>query len=166
MERVATMKGVQWRLVVLLAIIVFALDQETKSLVVGAMGLYESTPLIPGFFSLTLTFNKGVAFGFLSALADPWRLLLLGLMTVGALAVVFYLLIKDYATDRFGQIALSLVIGGALGNVFDRVRFGYVIDFLDFFLGDYHYPAFNLADSSICIGALLIIIRWNRRPAA
>ena len=139
----------------LIAALVLAADQATKWWALAALapvgGAVEVTP----FFNLVLVWNRGVSFGMLGGLAEygPW--LLSGL----ALAIVAFLLTwLRRASDPLVAGALGLVIGGALGNVIDRVRFGAVVDFLDFHYAGYHWPAFNVADSAICVGAGLLLL--------
>lgn len=148
-----------WLFVISVAAFVIAVDQLTKSIILSSIEYGEIIPVLEGFFNLTLTYNRGVAFGLFAGIQDGWRHLVLGLTTFCALSVVFYLLIRDYADDRIGQFSLSLVLGGALGNILDRARHDGVVDFLDFYFGNYHWPAFNVADSCICIGVILLVIR-------
>ena len=138
---------------------VVVVDQWTKALVQEHISFGEIVPVIPGLFNLTLTFNRGVAFGVFSGLDDHMRLPLLAFTTGLAFIAVTYFLMKDYRRDPYGQAALGLVLGGAIGNVIDRVRFDAVVDFLDFYIGHSHWPAFNVADSAICVGVTLLLIR-------
>lgn len=142
-----------------IVLLVSALDQLTKFAILNSFEYGDQKEIIPGVFNLILTFNKGAAFGLLSGVGDGFRELILGITTLAALFVVFYFLIFEYNQDRVGQLALSMIVGGALGNVIDRMRLGMVVDFLDFYYKDYHWPAFNVADSSICIGVFLLILR-------
>ncbi len=135
------------------------LDQWTKFLIVSALTLGERIEIIPGFFNLTLAYNPGAAFGMLGDLPDGTRQLVLGAVTVLALLVVFYFLAKDYYHDLIAQAALGLILGGAVGNIIDRVRLGVVVDFLDVYVQSYHWPSFNVADSAICIGVAILIFR-------
>jgi signal peptidase II len=143
---------------VMLTLSVLLLDQATKAMVVGHLTLYSSTPVIPGLFHITLVTNRGALFGFLHDLADPYRGTL---FTVIPLLAILLMLVFQYRTtihDVVTQSGLALILGGALGNLIDRRRHGYVIDFLDVFIGDHHWPAFNVADSCICIGVVLLLI--------
>ena len=108
------------------------------------------------FFNLVLTFNKGVSFSFLTSDSPlmPW--ILSGFALFICLGICFWLRSEK---DRLTRIGLALILGGAVGNVIDRIRLGAVVDFLDFYIGQYHWPAFNIADSAICIGVALILIR-------
>lgn len=144
---------------------VVALDQYTKWMVVQHLSQREFLTIIPGFFNIVLTYNKGAAFGLFSGIQDDLiRHTLLGASTLIALAVVVYLLGKDYMSDVIAKCALALILGGAIGNIIDRIRIGAVIDFLDVWYGTYHWPAFNVADSAICIGVLILLFR-KPRPA-
>jgi signal peptidase II len=114
--------------------------------------------MIEGFFSLVHVANKGAAFGFLNREDIGWQNGLFIAVTLLAAMVIFLLLRGATDRERLYAAGLGLVLGGAVGNVIDRLRFGYVVDFLDFHYGDYHWPAFNVADMAICIGAGLIIL--------
>jgi len=136
-----------------------ALDQLSKALVMACLERGQQVVIVPKFFNLTLHFNKGAAFGLFSNLADGQRQVAITVTTLLALGCVVFLLIKDYLSDPLGQTALAMVFGGALGNIVDRLRFGEVVDFLDFHYAGYHWPAFNLADSLICIGVLILLFK-------
>jgi len=142
-----------WSLILILAV----LDQATKVLVVEEFALHESREIIPGFFNLVYVQNLGAAFGIFSGLSSPVRELVLFSSTVLALTVVFAFMGSAVGESRLGRWGLALVCGGAFGNLVDRARLGYVIDFLDFYVGSFHWPAFNLADSYICIGVAILI---------
>ena len=142
---------------VMIAAAVVAIDHFTKWLVVRNIALNNSVQVIPGIFSLTHGQNPGAAFNLFANSPSPWKLAMLILFSVAALAVVSALLWKKGNSMSTNAIALSLVFGGALGNLWDRVANGRVIDFLDFYVGSHHWPAFNVADSAIVIGALLLL---------
>ena len=149
----------------LLAAIVIAFDQSTKIAVEHAFDYGDSMPLT-GFFNLILTYNKGAAFSFLSA-ASGWQGTLFLLIGIAASGFIIWLLAR-HAQQKLFSTALALILGGALGNVIDRVAYGHVIDFLDFHLGGWHWPAFNVADSAIVTGAALLIldeVLRMRKPA-
>ena len=134
------------------------LDQVTKAWIVGSFQLYESKAIIPGFFNLVYVTNSGAAFSLLADVEAPWRhyfFLGVGGTALVALSVVYWKLRRIH---NFYTLALALISGGAAGNLVDRIRFGSVIDFLDLYVGRYHWPAFNVADSAICIGAGLFLI--------
>jgi len=137
---------------------VVLLDQVTKAIVQSLFFFGESVPVIPGFFNLTFIRNPGAAFGFLSwgnpSLVTP-LFVLISLVVAGG---IFYYYRKTDPDNRLHRWGLSLILGGAIGNMVDRVRFQSVVDFLDFYAGDHHWPAFNVADSAITIGVGLILL--------
>ncbi len=137
-----------------IALIVLILDLASKFWVESTMQFGQTIPFT-GFFNLVLTYNAGAAFSFLSAESGWQRWFLSGIAGIAALAIAYML--RKYQHERLFCWSLSLVLGGALGNLYDRITLGHVVDFLDFYVGDYHWPAFNIADSAICIGAALLI---------
>jgi signal peptidase II len=154
----------KWLVFVTLVGAVVAVDQSTKKYVDATFNLYESRPLVEGYFNLTYVRNSGAAFGILSR-RDP-QFLRLFFLTVTALALVivtFYYSRIPWS-QRLALCGLGLIMGGALGNGIDRYAIGQVIDFLDLYVGDYHWPAFNVADSAICVGVGLLLIDSLRRP--
>ncbi|WP_445367412.1 signal peptidase II [Methylomonas sp. BW4-1] len=136
--------------------VTLVLDQASKLAVDGSMQLFESIPLLP-YFNLTYVHNTGAAFSFLAQAGGWQRWLFAGLAVVmsGIIAVWLHRLQKH---ETLMAVALSLVLGGAIGNLIDRVAYGYVIDFLDVYYQDWHWPAFNIADSAICIGVGLMLL--------
>ena len=139
-------------------IVTIVADQLTKMLVVDSLHLYESLEVIPGFFNLVYVTNKGAAFSMLADINSPWRhyfFLCIGLAALVGLSVAYW---KLRNVNRLYSWPLALIAGGAAGNLIDRVRFGSVIDFLDFYVSNYHWPAFNVADSAICVGAGLFLL--------
>ncbi|QGZ55399.1 signal peptidase II [Paraburkholderia acidiphila] len=142
------------------AVIVILADQLTK-IAINKVFSYGEGRVITPFFNLVLVYNKGAAFSFLSA-AGGWQRWAFTALGVVAALVICYLL-KRHATQKLFCTALALIMGGALGNVIDRLLYGHVIDFLDFHVGGWHWPAFNLADSAICIGAALLVFDELRR---
>ncbi|WP_322105291.1 signal peptidase II [Paraburkholderia sp. J41] len=142
------------------AVIVILADQLTK-ITIAKLFAYGQGREITSFFNLVLVYNKGAAFSFLAA-AGGWQRWAFTLLGVVAALVIGYLL-KRHAAQRMFCTALAFIMGGALGNVLDRVMYGHVIDFLDFHVGGWHWPAFNVADSAICIGAALLVIDELRR---
>jgi signal peptidase II len=150
--------GSAWRRLlpwVALAALVVLVDQLTKSLVERSFD-YGDVKAITGFFNLVLTYNKGAAFSFLAS-ASGWQAHFLTAVGIGASLFILYLLGR-HGNQRLFSLALALILGGALGNVIDRIAYGHVIDFLDFHAGGWHWPAFNLADSAIVGGAMLLIL--------
>ena len=137
------------------ALVIFLLDQLTKIAIVGAFQLGESLP-ITSFFNLVRVHNAGAAFSFLADAGGWQRWFFTGLGTVAALVMVY--LLRMHAGQTLFCLALSLLLGGAVGNVVDRVLYSHVIDFLDFYYGTWHFPAFNVADSAITMGACLLIV--------
>lgn len=141
-------------------LVVALLDQLTKNLVLGQFREGELLPIIPGIFNLTLVYNKGVAFGLFSNFPDQYRHLSIAAVSMVALGVVF-LMMREAEGDRISQVSLAGILAGALGNLLDRFRFDAVVDFLDFYIGQNHWPAFNVADSAICIGVGALIWRMT-----
>lgn len=142
---------------IIIAALVVLFDQMSKWLVAQKIALHDGVDVVPGFFRLTHVQNQGAAFGLFSDSTSEWKVAMLILFSVAALAVVSALLWKNGNAMNATAVALSLVFGGALGNLWDRVSSGRVIDFLDIYYGSHHWPAFNVADSAIVIGALLLL---------
>jgi signal peptidase II len=142
---------------------VLLIDQLTKTLVHTHMTLYESRPLIEGLFSLTYIRNPGAAFGFLSGAAPLYRSLFLIAVTLVAIILILLYLGKNRKEPPLLIFSLALILSGAVGNLIDRIRFGEVIDFLDVYVGAHHWPAFNVADSAISVGAALMIWEMVKR---
>lgn len=138
-----------------IALTVLIVDLATKYWIESILSYGQHIP-ITGFFNLVLTYNTGAAFSFLSE-ASGWQRWFLSAIAATASIVIIYLLHK-YRTETLFCLSLSLILGGALGNLWDRITLGHVVDFLDFYIGDYHWPAFNIADSAIFIGAVLLIV--------
>jgi len=149
---------VSGRVSVLLVVLIFALDQYTKQLVMAAWELGESLPLIPGFFSLTYVRNRGGAFGLFSDLPESWRVAFFVVFAVATVGALVWMLRTTARNDVVQRLALTAVIGGAIGNLWDRIRYGEVVDFLDVYVRDWHWPAFNVADSFISCGVVLLIL--------
>ena len=135
-----------------LSLLVIALDQWTKHLALAILQPYEPHKVIPGLLDWTLAFNPGAAFSFLAG-ADGWQRWLFTALAVGVSAGLAFWLSRLPRSDWRNAAPLALIIGGALGNLVDRLRFGHVTDFIDVYWGSAHFPAFNLADSAICVGA-------------
>jgi signal peptidase II len=144
-----------------IAFIVILIDQLSK-ITIAKMFVYGEEKVITKFFNLVLMYNEGAAFSFLSN-QGGWQRYLFTAIALGAVAVIVYML-RRHAGQRMFCWALALIMGGALGNVIDRLAYGHVIDFLDFhWAGFGHFPAFNIADSAITIGAILFIFDELRR---
>jgi signal peptidase II len=145
---------------------VFILDQVTKAVIQQTMQLHESIPIINRLFSLTYIRNPGAAFGLFAEHGDGLRMAFFVTISVIAIVFLWTLFVKTPNEARMGRLSIAMVMGGAMGNLADRLRFGEVIDFLDFYIGSHHWPAFNVADSSITVGVALMIwyfIREDRR---
>jgi signal peptidase II len=140
----------------LIAILVVALDRWSKWLIETRFGPWDTKVVIPGFFNIVHSENPGVAFGIFAEGANHTRTLGLVVVTIAAVGVLGWMLWK--AKDRISSVALALITGGAIGNLYDRIHAGAATDFLDFYAGRYHWYTFNLADSAICIGAGLLIL--------
>ena len=140
-----------------LAGLVVVADQLTKLAVLGAFAPGEVLP-VTGFFNMVLVYNPGAAFSFLAGAGgwQKWFFLALAFLISGWIIAT----LRRHPEQRLLSAALSLILGGALGNVIDRFAYGAVVDFLDFYVGGWHWPAFNVADSAICIGAVLLI--WEQ----
>lgn len=143
-----------------IATIVILLDQLTKITITRLFTYGESAP-VTSFFNLVLVYNKGAAFSFLAQSAGWQRYFFTGIGIAAALFIIY--LLKKNAGQRLFCSALALILGGAIGNVIDRIAYGHVIDFLDFHVAGWHWPAFNVADSAICIGAVLFVLDELRR---
>ena len=137
---------------------VLVADQVTKKLVSQMLPLGGITVVIPGLFNLVHTDNRGVAFGILADAHSPWVASILIAFSLAVMSLLAWLLVTDRIPGQIGQIGAALILGGAAGNVFDRLVHHSVVDFLDFHLHGYHWPAFNVADSAIVIGGGLIVL--------
>jgi signal peptidase II len=142
---------------ILIAASVLLLDRITKAVVASNVPLHESITVIPGFFRITHVLNRGAAFGLFSDSPSQYKIGFLIAFSVVALLVVSTLLWKHTHVMNSTAFALSLIMGGALGNLWDRLFSGHVVDFLEFYLGSYIWPDFNIADSAIVIGALILM---------
>ena len=140
----------------LLALLVLVLDQASKAWVMAVFQPYEVQRVLP-VFNLTLVFNEGAAFSFLSNAGGWQRWFFVGLTSLISLGILLWLL-RLKASERLTGLALALILGGALGNLVDRLRLGRVTDFLDFHWQSWHWPAFNLADSAITLGVMLMLL--------
>jgi len=150
----------RYLIIALISLSTVALDQISKVQIMQTMRLHESIPVVSEFFSLTYIRNPGAAFGLLASSGQTFRLVFFGLTSVfalGLLGMIFYRLRQD---DWVGQLSIAGILGGAIGNLLDRVRFGEVIDFLDFYVNGYHWPAFNVADAAISVGVFFLILHF------
>ncbi len=146
--------GLRWLWVTLIVLI---LDRITKYLALKNLPPYAEVSVMPH-FNLTLAYNKGAAFSFLNA-ASGWQTWLFGAIALLVSLGILVWLFRLSARNRWLCIALTMIMGGALGNLSDRLLYGYVIDFLDFYASNWHWPAFNIADSAICVGAFMLF--WD-----
>jgi len=149
--------GNRYLKLVLITGVVCILDQATKALVVATIAVYQTIAVIPGFFNLTHIYNPGGAFGFLSGSTSGLRHLFFLVSSFAAMGLILFLYAKTPPKQRLLELGLSLILGGACGNIIDRIRIGRVIDFLDVYIKDLHWPAFNVADSAITIGIALFV---------
>ncbi len=146
---------------------VLILDQVTKALILKHLPLGGSLPVIPGFFAITHVHNPGGAFGFLAAMSAEVRSLVFVAVSLLAAGLIVYFYWQTPPRQRVLAFGLALVFGGAAGNLVDRIRFGIVVDFLDVYIKDLHWPAFNVADSAITVGVFIFAfyLLFRRNPA-
>jgi signal peptidase II len=142
---------------ILLLVVGLALDQATKVLVMNNLPLGGQVPLIPGVLNLVHIHNKGAAFGLLSGWSAEFAWLFFVIITALVLVVLGYLLWRLPDGQWPAALGYSLILTGALGNLIDRIRLGEVVDFIDVYWGRYHWPAFNVADSLVCVGAAVLV---------
>jgi signal peptidase II len=142
---------------IIIASAVVALDQLVKALIVSNVPAYQTISVIPGFFNLTHIYNTGGAFGFLSGNISGYQQIFFLTASIVAVCLILYLYSKTPPHYFFLEIGFSLILGGALGNIADRIRIGKVVDFLDFHIMGLHWPSFNIADSAITIGILIFV---------
>ena len=148
----------------LISAAIIVLDAWTKWLVAAHIDLHDAVPVIPDVFQIVHVRNTGAAFGIG---ANAQSQIVPVLLNLGAIAVFFVVVayaFRSAVSDRLLQTGLHLILGGAIGNLVDRFRLGYVVDFLDFFYRSHHWPAFNVADSAICIGIGLLFLDMRRKP--
>jgi len=139
-----------------LSLVVFVLDQVSKHWVITYFSLYESVEIMPS-INLTYVHNMGAAFSFLSS-AGGWQRWFFVVIAVIATTVLMIWLSRLKPSERWMAVTLSLILGGAVGNLYDRISYGYVVDFIDVYYGSYHWPVFNVADSAISIGVVMMLI--------
>jgi len=138
--------------------VILALDQGTKVAVEYAVPLYRSIPVIHGFLSITHARNTGAAFGLFAGDTSLVRTVFFIGITIGAMILILFVFRKIRGNRILVPLSLAMITAGAVGNLVDRIRWGYVIDFLDFYWHGYHWPAFNIADSAITVGVFLLLI--------
>lgn len=149
--------GNRYAKLLLIAGTVCIVDQLVKALIVSTVPVYQTISVIPGFFNLTHIYNPGGAFGFLSGSPSELRHFFFVIASVVAMGLILFLYAKTPPGHGLLEFGLSLILGGAVGNIIDRIRIGKVIDFLDIYVKGIHWPAFNVADSAITIGIGLFI---------
>ncbi|MGA2532983.1 MAG: signal peptidase II [Candidatus Aminicenantales bacterium] len=150
----------------LFMLVMIALDQAAKFVISRTVELYESRPVIPGFFSITRIHNRGAIFGAFNQSNNQVVFIALTAASLLALGLVVFYFFKTPPSDRLMKISLALIMAGALGNLLDRITRGFVIDFLDVYVRNAHWPFFNVADSCISVGAVLMLfIFFRRKPA-
>jgi signal peptidase II len=145
-----------------IAAAVFALDRLTKWIVETRLSMADARTVIPGFFDIVRTQNSGVAFGLFNESTFEWRTTLLVLVSIVAVVAVSAIIWKTRQIHPLSLWGFALVLGGAAGNLFDRILSGRVTDFLDFYIRDYHWPAFNVADSALVAGCGLLLLDMLR----
>jgi len=150
----------------IVAVVVLALDRFSKWIIASRLSLHGGITVIPNFFRIVHVENPGAAFGLFAESSYHWRLTLLIIFSLLALVIVAVLLWKNSEMVSATGTALALILGGALGNLWDRVIAGHVTDFLEFHVGSYYWPSFNVADSAIVIGAVLLVgdILFSKAP--
>jgi len=146
--------GILWWLV----IGIIGADQATKALVRGSVALFDSRPLVPGLVDLAHVRNEGVAFGLFNAPGLPHKWILTTALALAALVGISYYARQLRGGEKIARVGLSMILGGALGNLVDRLWAGYVLDFVDVYWGHWHFWAFNLADACISVGAVLVFV--------
>lgn len=155
----STSSGLKW---LWLSALIFVLDYCTKWFAITYLTLYEHVNVFPK-FNLTLVYNHGAAFSMFNY-ADGWQRWFLSAIAMVVSIIIVVWLKQAKNTSTAYKLGLALILGGALGNLFDRLRFGYVIDFLDFYWANWHFPAFNLADSAITCGAVILLLTlWQKK---
>ena len=148
----------------LVMVAVVLLDQAAKAVVVRTLALHEYVPLVDGLLSLSHVRNRGAAFGLLSDWNVPYQAVLLSALSVFALLAIALYFLRLPAAARLPRLALALVLGGAVGNLIDRVRLGYVVDFVHAYWRQHQWPDFNVADSAITVGVTLLVLDILRSP--
>ncbi|HGJ5858130.1 MAG TPA: signal peptidase II [Arsenophonus nasoniae] len=145
--------GLRW---LWLTVVILIVDLSSKQLILNHFQLYESIPLMP-YFNLAYAQNPGAAFSFLAD-KGGWQRWFFSFVAIVICVVLIVMMYRQSVNKKLSNIAYALVIGGALGNLCDRLVHGFVVDFIDFYVGDWHWPTFNIADMAICVGAALIIL--------
>ena len=156
---VARVRNISRVIYAAIALLVFVGDQSTKAIVESSIPERQVIPVIPGLFNITHVKNEGAAFGLFADSPAPWKTVLLIVISAALLATVVGVVWKTRRLQWEAGVGLSLILGGALSNLVDRIRMGRVVDFLDFYIRSYHWYTFNLADSAIVVGAGFLILQ-------
>ena len=151
-----------YRLALPIAVLVVILDQLTKLWIQDHMVLYTTRTVVPGFFNIVHVLNRGAAFGFLNRSDIQWQTYFFFAATALAVLIIFHLLRMARDDDKLLITGLGLILGGAVGNLIDRIKTGEVVDFLDFYWKTFHWPAFNVADIAIFLGSLGLVFAFYR----
>jgi signal peptidase II len=150
----------------LISLAIVLLDQFAKLLVVRSMRLGQNLPIVPGFFDLTFVLNPGAAFSLFATMPEWVRNPFFILISVAAAVLIVAYRSRYVRENRLASVSLALILGGAIGNLIDRLRYGVVVDFLDAHIYQYHWPIFNVADSAISVGVTLLLLEmlleWRR----
>ena len=144
------------KIITVIVVSVYLLDRLTKLAVVEKIRLFDSVTVVTGFFELTNVRNTGAAFSLFAQAGEAFRIPFLLASTVGAIGLLIYFLRKANSQDTLVVVALAMILGGALGNLTDRLLYGYVIDFINWHVGEHYWPAFNIADSGITVGVCIL----------
>jgi signal peptidase II len=160
MRRILRKKNILFLAITALVVL---LDQLSKAWILATLRLHEGFSLIDGFFNIVHVRNPGAAFGFLAAAPPLFRYIFFIAVTLAAILLILHYLRVSRIEETSLVSALALILAGAVGNLIDRIRFGEVVDFLDIYIGAHHWPAFNVADSAISVGAVYLIVILLRR---
>jgi len=157
--------GKRFAILAFVSMIIIVVDQITKSYIATTMYLHQSIIIIPEYFSLTYIRNPGAAFGILASSSSGFRMVFFLITSIFALGLLLTIFVRLQPNDWWGQLTISSIFGGAIGNLIDRLQFGEVIDFLDFYINGYHWPAFNVADMAISLGvcSLFLLFAFEKR---
>ena len=160
--------GKRLTILAVVSLAIIALDQVTKAYILKTMYLHQSIPIFPEYFSLTYIRNPGAAFGILASSSSGFRMVFFLITSIFALGLLLTIFVRLEPSDWWGQLTIASIFGGAIGNLIDRLQFGEVIDFLDFYVNGYHWPAFNVADMAISIGvcSLFLLFAFEKRKPA
>ncbi|WP_454063496.1 signal peptidase II [Candidatus Nitrospira salsa] len=155
----------RFSILAIVSVIIIVVDQVTKSYIATTMYLHQSITIIPEYFSLTYIRNPGAAFGILASSSSGFRMVFFLITSIFALGLLITIFVRLQPNDWWGQLTISSIFGGAIGNLIDRLQFGEVIDFLDFYINGYHWPAFNVADMAISLGvcSLFLLFAFEKR---